>query len=43
MLKEKYEYIMNEKLTIYNKVIKEILNINDILLQYKNFITQKLK
>ena len=39
MLKEKYEYIMNEKLTIYNKVIKEILNINDIP---SNFIVNDL-
>ena len=45
MLKEKYEYIMNEKLTIYNKVIKEKLNINDIpsKVYCKRFITQKLK
>ena len=29
-IKEKSEYIFNEKLIIYDKIIKEILNINDI-------------
>jgi hypothetical protein len=35
----------NEKLTMYDKVIKEILNINDITsrVHYKRFIFQKLK
>ena len=35
----------NEKLTMYDKVIKEILNINDIpsSVHYKRFIFQKLK
>jgi hypothetical protein len=35
----------NEKLTMYDKVIKEILNINDIpsRVHYKRFIFQKLK
>ena len=29
-LKEKYEYIFNEKLTMYDKKIKQILNTNGI-------------
>ena len=44
-LKEKYEYIFNEKLTMYDKKIKQILNTNDIpsSVNCKRFITQKLK
>ena len=44
-LKQKYEYIFNEKSTMYNKIIKEIVYINDIPsnVYYNSFITQKLK
>ena len=42
-LKDKYEYIL--KLTMYNKVIKEVLNMKDIpsIVHCKRFINQKLK
>ena len=44
-LKEKYEYIFNEKLTMYDTKIKQLINTNVILssINYKRFITQKLK
>ena len=44
-LKEKYEYIFNEKLTMYDTKIKQILNTNEIPsnVKCKRFITQKLK
>ena len=40
-----YKYIFNEILTMYDKVIKEVLNMNIIhqVFIVKNFIIQKLK
>ena len=40
-LKDKYEYIFNEKLTMYDKVIKEVININDIHSKIKIFMRKK--
>ena len=34
-LKEKYEYIFKEKLTIYNKIIKQVLDTEYILYFYR--------
>ncbi len=44
-LKEKYEYIFNEKLTMYDKKIKQILNTKDIPSSTfnKKFIVKRLK
>ncbi len=44
-LKEKYKYIFNEKLTIYDKKIKQILNTKDIpsSIFNKKFIVKRLK
>ena len=44
-LKEKYEYIFNEKLTMYDKKIKQILNTKDIpsSIFNKKFIVKRLK
>ena len=41
----KYEYIFNKKLTMYDKVIKKVLNMNDTPsnVHCKRFITQKVK
>ena len=43
-LKEKYEYTFNEKLTMYDSKIKQILKTKHIpsSINYKRFITQKL-
>ena len=44
-LKEKYEYIFKEKLTMYDKIIKQILDTEDIpsSAYYKRYIINRIR